>query len=58
MKLAARLTLDGLIRALRARGHDLADRVERERPRAERTAPGPVVKRDRDKGEANGFRRR
>lgn len=28
MKLAARLTLQGLVRALRGRGHDLADQVE------------------------------
>ena len=29
MKFAMRLTLAGLIRALRAEGHDLAERVER-----------------------------
>lgn len=52
MRLAMRLTTDGLIRALRGRAHGLADRIEagyrspaRPRGRPARTRPTPQTKR-------------
>lgn len=58
MKLAARLTMEGLIRALRAKGHDIADAVEHRRRRPDAVQPRAARKPKRMTGGTDGVGRR
>jgi len=54
LKLAVRLTMQGLIRALRAKAHDLAEDIEQ--GQAEARPQRPARQRE-SRGEVNGVRR-
>ncbi len=51
MKLWVKLTIDGMVRALRAKAHDVADRIEAESSRSAIRRPD-VPKRHQEKTDA------
>ena len=55
MKLTVRLTMEGLIRALKGRAHDLAEALEQGQARQRRAKP--VRRRAGQRGGAHGIRR-
>jgi hypothetical protein len=62
MKLSMAITLDGLVRALRCKEHELAEQAEQNRRPRIRAAGLPPVRRERavpsaDRGDAHGRRR-
>ncbi|MGC4025154.1 MAG: hypothetical protein QM744_08350 [Mesorhizobium sp.] len=54
MKLAVKLTIQGLIRALRAKAHDLAEDLEQGQAEAR---PQRQARQRESRGEVNGIRR-
>lgn len=57
MKLSVKLTMQGLIRALRARAHDLAEDVERGQVEARPKRPARPARPRASRGGGDGIRR-